>query len=173
MIFLIIIIPSLITHAQSLEEVRIAFHQAVLNPEKSSDFYALMHHVESNESTMLAYQAVSEALLAQEYWSPFKKLTQIRKYNDQIQDVVANDPDNIEIRFLRLAIEYNLPAIIGMSVHMKEDMERIIQNLPAIADMGVDTQFAHFILYFLNETGLCTSHQLAEMRASFGQSSDI
>ncbi|WP_462247381.1 hypothetical protein [Ekhidna sp.] len=158
---------ALTVSAQDLSEIRSEFHAVVLNPDDSRSFYDFLKDVENPSSTIKAYQAVSEALLAQVVWNPFSKLKQVMKYDKQMEAAVEEDPANIEIRFLRLAIEYNLPSFLGMSTHLEEDVEKIVSGLSSVSEMQVNPMFGKYIFYFLNETNLCTSEQLAQMKQSF------
>lgn len=148
---------------QTLEEVRLSFHQAVLDPDKSRDFHDYITRFKSENATIKAYQAVSEAMLAQVLWNPFTKLSQVRKYDKQIAMVVGKDPDNIEIRFLRFAIEYNLPRFLGMSDHLEEDKLKILANMKDVSEYSIDDSFWHYILYFMKDTSLCDETQIAQI----------
>lgn len=158
------------SNAQSIEEIRTAFHGVVLNPDNSRSFHSLLKEVENPTPTIKAYQAVSEAMLAQVVWNPFMKLSQVSKYNKQMEMAITDDADNIEIRFLRLAIEYNLPSFLGMSTHIDEDLDQIIANLSSVSSMNVDLKFGRYIFYFLESTGLCNDSQIAQMKIRFQQS---
>ena len=158
-----------VAFSQSLSEIRSEFHLAVLNPDDSRNFYDFVSEIENPSPTVQAYQAVSEALLAQVVWNPFNKLKQVIKYSDQMKKVVEADPHNVEIRFLRLAIEYNLPSFLGMSTHMEEDVNKIVANLSNLTRMQVSPHFGKYIFSFLEQTDLCSPNQLAQMKRSFGQ----
>lgn len=95
------------------------------------------------------------------------------KYDKQMEAAVEEDPRNIEIRFLRLAIEYNLPAFLGMSTHLEEDVEKIVSDLSRVSQMQVNPMFGEYIFHFLKETNLCTSDQLALMKQSFASSAPL
>ena len=153
----------------TLEEARKEFHKAVMSDDKSRPFHRYMENFEDPSAAVLAYQAVSEAMLARVLWNPFSKLTQVRKYQEKIALAVAGDPENIEIRFLRLAIEYNLPTFLGMSEHVEEDVTMIMKNLPSAASLRLDPAYGQYIFYFLEQTDLCTSDQILAMRASIAQ----
>ncbi|MEP1035450.1 hypothetical protein [Ekhidna sp.] len=153
--------------AQSISEIRSEFHAVVLNPNESKDFHNYLKDIENPSSTVKAYQAVSEALLAQVVWNPFSKLKQVVKYDKQMAAAVEEDSQNIEIRFLRLAIEYNLPSFLGMSGHLEEDVDKIVNDLSEVSQMQVNPMFGQYIFHFLAETNLCSAEQLALMKQSF------
>jgi len=156
--------------SQSLTEIRKEFHKAVIEPEERvKAFHAYLEDIDNPDATIQAYQAVSEALLAQVVWNPFSKLSQVRKYDKLMEEAVISDEMNIEIRFLRLAIEYNLPSFLGMSTHIEEDLNVIVKNLESISSMNVDPSYGRYILYFLENTNLCSNDELIAMRDTLGQ----
>ena len=159
--------------AQDLNEIRSEFHAAVLDPSESKGFHNFLKDVDNPSSTVKAYQAVSEALLAQVAWNPFSKLRQVMKYDKQMEVAVKEDPMNIEIRFLRLAIEYNLPSFLGMSTHLDEDVDKIVGGLSSVSQMQVNPMFGKYIFYFLEQSDLCSQEQLAMMRQSFEQGASV
>ena len=155
---------------QTLQEARSSFHQAVLNPEFSRTFHEAMRSTLDESATLMAYKAVSEALLAQVIWNPFSKLSQVMKYDKIMQDAIMQDDKNIEIRFLRLAIEVNLPEFLGMSEHIREDRDMIVQNMSNVGSMNLEKSYGQYIFYFLNDEGLCTEEEISLMKSTLAAS---
>ena len=129
-----------------------------------------MKEIKRPGSTIQAYAAVSEAMLAQVLWNPFSKLSQVIKYDKLMEEIVENDADNIEVRFLRLAIEYNLPSFLGMSDHISEDIDTIKSGVK-VSKLDVDSYYKRYIFYFLQQTNLCSNEELAMMEDSFNAKS--
>ena len=170
-LLLVLTICSCCAWCQDLVEVRSRFHAVVLEPENAREFHDYITSIEKPTSTVLAYQAVSEAMLAQVIWNPFTKIKQVIKYDKMMTKAIDQAPSNVEIRFLRLAIEYNLPAFLGMSKHLDEDLEQIVSNLSSMESMQVNPKFGQYIFYFLDSTDLCTQKQLGQMKEGFEKSS--
>jgi len=154
-----------------LERIRKAFHRAVIDENESEYFHEMFADVEETSPTIAAYEAVSEALLARVHWNPFSKLAQVSRYQKAIAEAVESAPDNVEIRFLRLAIEYNLPPFLGMSDHVQEDLQAILDNMSSVSSLNVDPAYGRYIFYFIESTDLCSSDQIMAMRESLEQSS--
>ena len=150
----------------TLQGAREAFHKAVLDEEQSRSFHQYMRTFENPTPVIAAYQAVSEAMLARVLWNPLSKLGQVRSYQRAMEHAVENDPHEIEIRFLRLAIEYNLPSFLGMSEHVEEDVIAILKNLSSAATLGLDPSYGQYIFYFLEQTNLCSEEQILLMKRS-------
>lgn len=149
-----------------MQGTREAFLNAVQDPENSRAFHDYLKEAVDVEPTILAYKAVSEAMLAQVLWNPLAKFSQVLKYDKQMEELVAQNSENIEIRFLRLAIEFNLPAFLGMSEHLNEDISAIVENKQSVASMQIDPSYERYIFGFLETTGLCSKDQLMVMRTT-------
>ena len=172
-LFIGVFLFSLLGNAQSIETIRKEFHKAVLNPEMSEDFHAYMKNCEQSSPRVQAYKAVSEAMLAQVVWNPFTKLSQVRKYREAMTIAVESSPDNIEIRFLRLAIEHNLPPFLGMSEHVNEDLSLILEHVSSEKSISFDPGYTRYICYFLEHSGLCSSDQVLAMRQTFEEQNSL
>lgn len=157
------IVISLLASGQTIQEVRSSFHQAVMEPETSREFHELMESPQKSSATIIAYQAVSEALLAQVVWNPFSKLSQVMKYDKLMEKAVMEDEENIEIRFLRLAIEVNLPSFLRMSSHIQEDRDMIVRDMSKVSAMKLEKSYGQYIFYFLNDSGLCSPEEISLM----------
>jgi len=150
-----------------LNKLRKAFHKAVVDESESKDFHSLFSTIKGSSATIDAYQATSEAMLARVLWNPFSKLEQVKKYDSKIEKAVEEAPDDLEIRFLRMSIEYNLPSFFGMKKHLEEDLAVILSNLASVSSLKVDPDYGRFIFYFLESTDLCTTEQIKDMKSSF------
>ena len=148
-----------------LDKVRQVFHEAVMDTEKIRDFHEYIWQIEENDPVIYAYQAASEAMLTQLSWNPFKKYDQIKKYDEIMMEAVSEDSANIEIRFIRLSIEYHIPKFLGMSDHLESDRDYIMENLQNVSKLELDPDFTRYILYFMAETGLCDEKKLARIEA--------
>lgn len=149
-----------------LTAVRQAFHQAVLHDEESDSFHEYVGKIANADPTILAYQAVSKAMLARVLWNPFAKYSHVMKYRALMADAIKTDSSNIEIRFLRLSIEYNLPSFLSESQYINEDLKIILENLSSVKKMRVDPGYGRYIFYFLRENGLCTVEEIQKMKKS-------
>jgi len=153
--------------SQSLAEVRKVFHEAVKDPKIAEDFYEFIQPHPGEQAVIKAYKAVAEAMVAQSEWNPISKFTHVKRFSDQIEVAVQMEDTNLEIRFLRFAVEFYLPPFLMMSDHLEKDRDFIIQNLAAIDRLEIDKDFARYIVYFMNETGMVEEARLEEIRASF------
>lgn len=161
---------SLVAHigiTQPLSEIRKKFHQAVKDPSFSEEFERYISEVSGEDPVIIAYKAVAEAMVAQDSWNPINKISRVTKFSKMMEKAVSEEQCNIEIRFLRFAVEYYLPPFLMMSKHLEEDRDFLITNMTAINYLDIDQDFARYILYFMNETGMVPPSQMAQLKATF------
>lgn len=152
------------SYGQSIEEIRKRFHQAVLSQDSIGNYHQFIVHVQDASPTMKAYRAAGEAMMAQTLWNPLGKLSQVNRYEKLILEAVEMDMNNLEIRFLRFAIEFHLPRILMMSKHLEEDRDFIVSNLWRCEEMNIDPEFERYITYFMNETGMLLPEQITVIK---------
>lgn len=153
-----------VAQSNELKSVREAFHKALLDETNIEAFYNLAANVSKSNPTITAYKAVSEALTAKTAWNPFSKIMYLKQFEQKMNAAIMEDPNNLEIRFLRFSVEFNLPTFLGMSQHLSEDMEKIVELGSSILLLNIDPKFKRYILYFLGTTKLFTAEQMTHMK---------
>lgn len=112
--------------AQSLENIRDAYVTASLSEEKSLIFYQQMETTTSNNVVISAYTGASKMM----YAKYAKKRTELLKEGKLlIENAIENQPNNIEIRLIRLSVQENLPKIVPYRKNIDEDKKFIIENI--------------------------------------------
>ena len=142
--------------------LRKIFHDAVMDASPIPSFAAEMDKIKNPTPIELAYKGVAEALKAlkalkaQEEWNPVEKLLYLKKFRKMLTKAVEMDVSEVEIRFLRFGIEYNIPGIFGFSNDMHDDKVMIIDSVSRIEKFVIEHYFAIYILTLLADSGLCS-----------------
>ena len=84
--------------------------------------------VNSNSSLVKAYIGSLYVKKADLLSSAKSKLDAFNKGKELLEKEIKNNPNNVEYRFLRLAIQERAPWIVGYSSNIDEDKEFIIKN---------------------------------------------
>ena len=153
----------------TLSQLRIRFKAAVVDKEVE-DFFNFCQINTSLPSTHKAYKASSYALMTSKTWNPFTKIKRLNTYEQLMKEAYQSDTSKIEIRFLRLSMEYNIPRWLGMSNHLKEDKEYIVAHINDIKSLRLSPAFAKYILYFFKQTGLFSSTELSKIATALPKS---
>ena len=79
-----------------------------------------------------AYKAAAQMALAKYKFNPISKLSEFNQAKITLNDCVKKDSLNLEIRYIRLAIQEHVPAILNYYKNIDPDKKFIIQNLHSL-----------------------------------------
>lgn len=111
-----------------LDEAR-EFFFAATNEEGIKRFYDKTKSLEGSSDLEMAYKGVATAMYAGTVSSVFDKLSYFNKGKNLLEEAVRSSTDNVEIRFLRFAVQANTPSMLGYNGNLKEDGRFIIESL--------------------------------------------
>lgn len=138
----------------SIQEVRESFTQSSYSEEKAEAFYLLTEKtLNENKSIYNAYHGAALILKAA-HCSVFSKLSNFKKGKRLVEKAVALDPDNIEIRMIRLCIQANAPKILGYYKQIEEDKALILKNISAVSSV----QQKEYLEGFIKDSGIFSSN---------------
>jgi tetratricopeptide (TPR) repeat protein len=145
-LFLIIILFNLSLHANGkekeyarinpevLETIRLNYYASVEDENFVEETEKLIaKHFSANSDNypnlIMAYIAAFESVKSKHAFWPFTKLKYFNSSMEMFEKVIAKDPDNLEIRFLRYAILEHVPSFLGHSKERYEDAQVIYKQL--------------------------------------------
>ncbi|KAL0217136.1 hypothetical protein RCL1_007619 [Eukaryota sp. TZLM3-RCL] len=76
----------------------------------------------------VCYNGVAKCLLASFKINPYTKLKLVKEGSGQMDTAVSLQSNDIELRILRLSVEYSMPSFLGYSKHVQQDKEFLQQN---------------------------------------------
>lgn len=69
----------------------------------------------------LGYLGAFQTIWANHTSNPLSKLKTFNKGKKNIEQAIKADPDNVELRFIRLSVQKNVPSFLGYKSNIKED----------------------------------------------------
>jgi len=160
LIFYIAVSFNISAQSVELSVLRKAFHEAVLDSSKVESYHMMVKKIKNPSPVELAYQGASEALMAGVTWNPVKKYLRIKNFDNNLKDAIELDPYNIDIRFLRMAIQWHIPRVLGFSKNIEEDKDVILQEVSKLDRFIIDKGFFRYIIYLLKDSNICTPDQI-------------
>ncbi len=121
-------------------------------------FYQLLANYNERDALVLGYKAAAEAIRARDA-SMFNKLTYVQDAARTFEQAVGLAPQNPEIRFLRFSVESNLPAFLGLSKHVDEDKELLLNAALNHPKSGLDAEAFRTVRDFLVARGHVSDEQ--------------
>ena len=156
-------IPTPTTSVISDSLLRQAFHNALLDIEELDQFLKVLDNMDIDTPLEVSYKAMSKALEAKRAFNPFVKYSNLLEYRKLIQRAFDQDSLNLEIHFLRFSVEYHIPRFLGMSEHLLEDKNWMVNYMSSVETYNVSERFLKYIFYFLKDTGLCKEEEIEEI----------
>lgn len=80
-------------------------------------------------TTDKGYLAVYEMVYAKHMGNPFKKIGQFKKGKNLLESLIKQNPNNVELRFIRWSVQIHAPSILNYSGDINEDKKYIVANL--------------------------------------------
>ena len=123
------------TSVDTVSEARTLFKTAAFNAQScASLMYGLKNYNENNNPTLAAYKACGCMMNAKYAVNPLEKWNSFSKGKTLLQKSVGKEPLNVEIRFLRLAMQSKCPSFLGYSDHIQTDKGFIVKQFKLIDD---------------------------------------
>jgi len=73
-------------------------------------------------------------MLAKYTLNPISKLSYFRKGKQMLENAIHADAANIELRFLRFAVQTNIPFLLGYHGFIESDKKLLLESLGSVKD---------------------------------------
>lgn len=133
-------------------------YQKALTEEKSCKrlIQLLLPYDENNHPLLLGYRASGTMMMAKHTFNPLSKLSYFKKGKQMLEKAIAADRNNIELRFLRFAVQTKIPPFLGYYNSIETDKKFLLQSLPELTDISLKRMIA---LYFENSNYLTNNEK--------------
>lgn len=113
-----------------LDEARLLFTKIESDEGKNEALLKLTSNYTLDfDPTIYAYNAAAEMTMANHTIWPTSKLSYFKSGKRKLEDAVKKYPDNIEIRYIRYAVQKGSPDFLGYRNNMNEDRTKIENNI--------------------------------------------
>jgi hypothetical protein len=132
---LLVAIFLLLTISDSdIHTARQLFLAAGKQEQKANDLLQLAQNKSQSENIFEGYRGVAFMMLAKHSGNPFQKLKLFNKGKAIFENAISKDSMNIEMRYLRLAVQSNTPGFLGYTYAVETDKKYLSQNIVRISD---------------------------------------
>lgn len=148
-----------------LSEARVLFFSFDQPGCVSETLFEILQQSNAKSNVLLAYEGAAEASSASCISFPLSKLKRFNQGKSKINQAVLNEPNNLEIRFIRYSIQSKAPAFLGYNTEIENDLNFLIQTLSGDKTALKDEFLRKNIIKFLLDSSSVTSEQLADLQA--------
>jgi len=114
--------------SSDLETLRNSYAKANLSTQGAKDFIELAEKKSSSDPVISAYKAASQILEAKVTTEKNKRKTFVKAGASSLESIIKSNPNNSELRVIRMSVQENIPKIVGYSKNLKEDKTFILNN---------------------------------------------
>lgn len=132
----------------SISEVRELYKNCSISKEKALHFYQKLANVEKNDKNIVlsSYKAAAITLKSK-YEKGLKRKKQLFKEGALLlEENIKKEPNNIELRLIRLSIQENVPKILRYKKNITEDKHFIYKNLHQVKNKKLRNYIKTFVL---------------------------
>lgn len=125
----------LLSNGQSLDlnVYRKDFNKGVKDETLCKTYYETLKK-NSNSHVEKGYEAAFQMFMAKHTGNPIKKMSYFKGGRGLLEEQIKTSPFNIELRFIRLCIQYYIPSYLGYKANIKEDKDFLMNNLYKFQD---------------------------------------
>lgn len=140
-----------------LAEVRTNMQYAFNEESVCYKLYDKVKHIHDPETVLMGY--IGALHIARSRYVPLlDKRESLRKGEEKLEASIKLDPQNLELIFLRLTIQINLPGFLGYNQHIEADKKFVINNYKKASKV-----LRAKIVKFVNESDEFTESEKAKV----------
>ncbi|MBL4708282.1 MAG: hypothetical protein JKY48_07580 [Flavobacteriales bacterium] len=111
--------------------------------------YKIFKKVENPSGKTLAYKGAIEAIMTKITWNIFKKMYFLRESEKSFKQAVQKNPNDVEVRFMRMAVQFEIPAYLGFSEEIDTDKDFIVKHIHEFNVKNFPSDILDQILQFM------------------------
>jgi len=146
---------------REIKMVRLGFYQATQNSKNAKPLAVIIKNFKSKSPIVKAYEGANMAILAKTKWNPFSAIRLLKKGGKLLNMAVQQSPKNLEIRFIRFAVQKNIPSFLNLNKNIEEDKKFIIRNINSFDGAVLPKNMRDYIKIFMMEQGGYNSEEKA------------
>ena len=129
-LFATLILWITILGAPDIASVRKMYPNVGKSEANAKDFTAKLASIaNTDENILVAYKAASILLDSKYEKNLSSKMSRFKEGAKLLESTVANEPNSVEIRMIRLSIQENVPGITGYKKNIKEDKAFVLAHV--------------------------------------------
>ena len=113
---------------QNFSELREKYHLASKSKGNAEKFYEYVQRMNNESAVILAYKGAGTLLVSRFATNKEMRKEQFQSGIKMVEQAVAKETNNVEVRLVRLSIQENTPKFLKYKANIEEDKKVIMQN---------------------------------------------
>jgi hypothetical protein len=142
-----------------LVEIRNLYEDSAKNKAANTRLIKLLEDLEDGAPLFMGYRGAAVMMEANYVLSPLSKLNRFKTGKALIERALKASPGNLELRYIRLTIQTNLPRFLGYAGDIAKDKGFLIGNLSETQDVDLRKR----IVAYLSVAKICSEEELRKI----------
>lgn len=134
----------------SKQNIRLMYAKSVESKQTAQNLLSILEK-QDQDAFVLGYRGATKMVMAKHVFNPFTKLNYFNAGKKMLNAAISKDHNNVELIFLRYAIQVSAPSILGYNAHIEADKKQILKGL---SNDQIDGQLAKTIISFMKQQKL-------------------
>jgi hypothetical protein len=131
--------------SNEIEQVRKLFFESTKSQSKTELMFEYLKNKNVSSNPVLkAYYGMTYMLMAKHGFNFFTRLSNFNKGKEILEQAIAQDKSNAELRFLRLSVQMNIPTFLNYSSNIDGDKKIISEKFTQISDEYLKSKILQF-----------------------------
>jgi hypothetical protein len=141
-------------------KIRRLLIQAAESKKANKELKTLLASCDLRDPLINGYVGASLMIEAKHMFNPLGRWNKFKEGKALIENAIKADALNYELRYLRFAIQTNIPPVLGYSANVQADKKLLIDKLGAVNDTDLRSR----VLNFLLTAKVCTNEELKKLK---------
>lgn len=116
------------TQTDFINKVRLLYLKAAEEEQACETLIRLLKSRNAQEKPLLlGYKGSATMMMARHVVNPFSKLSYFKKGRNMLESAIEADRRNVELRFLRYAVQTHAPSFLGYDEHVEGDKKFMLR----------------------------------------------
>lgn len=153
-------LSALLLQAHNTITIRDLYEQASLTEEKAELLLKLTTNANETNPILLGYKGAANMIMAKYKLLPTTKLSYFNEGKKILEKAIKSAPNNVELHYIRLSIQLNIPSFLGYSSQINSDKKILIQHIKS-NPLSAKSDLEKRIINFLLSNKQCTKDELS------------
>ena len=129
----------------SMNTIRSLYEKASTEERSCKQLIQLLSdYNEHNNPLLSGYKASGIMMMANHVMNPFSKFSYFKKGKKMLEKAVAADLNNVELRFLRFAVQTNIPSFLQYSDSIEKDKSFMLKAMPDLNNIPLKEMMSSY-----------------------------
>ena len=132
-------------------EFRKLYYQSYKDKTAAEKLYKETRVYDTHQPKMLGYKAVASMMMCNYVTNPYTRVKYFYAGKGDLEKAIKTSPADVELRYLRYAVQENVPGVLNYNGSMSEDRKILVTYLNDAANRENDPDLhARIMKYMLN-----------------------